>query len=95
MILSADAVDPDVFVWDDRMRLVAYALGDWGDTRAVMDHTVLAHPGTQATVLSCAAGVIRPKYGEVSEDAVRVKMTSGPFRGRTGWVASGDVHPSR
>lgn len=95
VVLAADTSDPDVFVWDDRFRLTEYALGRWGDTRSVMVHTVLAHPGTRAVVLACLPGALHPKYSVVREDAVRVTMLTGPYRGRSGWVAARDVHPQR
>jgi hypothetical protein len=95
IILSADTADPDVFVWDDQMRLVEYSLGQWSDTRSIMVHTVLAHPGTQAVVLTCLRGAVHARYAAVDEDAVRLRLTSGPYRGRFGWVSSRDVHPAR
>jgi hypothetical protein len=95
VFLAADTSDPDVFVWDDRFRLTEYALGRWGDPRSVMVHTVLAHPGTRAVVLTCLPGALHPKYSAATEDAIRVTMLSGPYRGRSGWVAARDVHPER
>jgi hypothetical protein len=97
VVLAADASDPDVFVWDEESRLIDYALGQWGDTRSLMIHTLLAHPGTQASVISCVQGVVRSKFSSttVEKDAVRVRLTSGPYRGRFGWVTSSDIHSAR
>ncbi|GAC1348995.1 MAG: hypothetical protein NVSMB19_01960 [Vulcanimicrobiaceae bacterium] len=92
IVLVSDAVDPDVFLWDSKRRLVDYAAGRWGDTRSVFAHTVLAVPGTQAMVISCVAGVAHPKFGKGDEDAIGVKLVNGPYKGRYGWVLSGDVH---
>jgi hypothetical protein len=95
IILSADSADPDVFVWDDLSRLAGYSRGTWAGTSSVMAHTVLAHPGTRAVVLACLHRALRAKYSVAEDDAVRVRMVSGPYRGRFGWVASPDVHPAR
>ncbi len=91
IVLESDAVDPDVFLWDSRTRLVDYAAGQWGNTRSIFAHTVLAEPGTQATIVSCVAGVAHPKFGNGDEDAIGVKIVSGPYKGRYGWVLSSDV----
>jgi hypothetical protein len=92
VVLASDAVDPDVFLWDSRIRLVDYAAGQWGNTRAIFAHTLLAEPGTQAMVVSCVPAVAHPKYGPGDEDAIGVKILSGPHRGRYGWVLSSDTH---
>lgn len=95
VVLESDAVDPDVFIWDSRDRLIDYAAGAWGNTRAIFAHTVLAEPGTQATVVSCFPSVAHPKFSTGDEDAIGVKIMSGPHRGRYGWVLSSDIHLSR
>ncbi len=95
VVLESDAVDPDVFIWDSRDRLIDYAAGAWGNTRAIFAHTVLAEPGTQALVVSCFPSVAHPKFSTGDEDAIGVKVMSGPHRGRYGWVLSSDIHLSR
>jgi hypothetical protein len=95
VVLESDAVDPDVFLWDSRDRLVDYAAGQWGNTRAIFAHTLLAEPGTQAMVVSCYPSVAHPKFSTGDEDAIGVKIMSGPHRGRYGWVLSSDIHLSR
>lgn len=95
VMLASDAVDPDVFLWDSRVRLVDYAAGQWGNTRAIFAHTVLAEPGTLAMIVSCVRAVAHPKFGNGDEDAIGVKVTSGPHRGRYGWVLSSDIHLKR
>jgi hypothetical protein len=95
VVLESDAVDPDVFLWDSRGRLIDYAAGQWGNTRAIFAHTVLAEPGTQATVVSCYPAAAHSKVSSGDEDAIGVKIMSGPYKGRFGWVLSSDVHPSR
>ena len=95
VVLESDAVDPDVFLWDSRDRLIDYAAGQWGNTRAIFAHTVLAEPGTQAMVVAWYPSVAHPKFSAGDEDAIGVKILSGPHRGRYGWVLSSDIHLSR
>ncbi len=90
--LMSDASDPDVFLWDSSERLVDYAAGQWGDARLIFAHTVLARPGTPAVVVSCVSGIAHPRFQIGSQDAVGVRIMSGPYRGRFGWVLSSDVH---
>ncbi len=92
VMLASDAVDPDVFLWDSRARLVDYAAGEWGNTRAIFAHTILAEPGTRAIIVSCIPAAARPRFGMGIEDAIGVKVLSGPHRGRYGWVLSSDIH---
>jgi hypothetical protein len=95
VVLESDAVDPDVFLWDSRDRLVDYAAGQWGNTRAIFAHTLLAEPGTQAMVVACYPAVAHPKFSTGDEDAIGVKIMSGPHRGRYDWVLSSDIHVAR
>jgi hypothetical protein len=83
------ALDPDVFVWDTRQRVVEYAQGYWHRTRDVFSHTLLANSGTRAVVVECAPGVV--PSSEVQLDAVGVRIVSGPNRGRYGWVTTDDI----
>jgi hypothetical protein len=92
VVLESDAVDPDVFLWDSRDRLIDYAAGQWGNTRAIFAHTLLAEPGTQAMVVACYPSVAHPKFSAGDEDAIGVKIMTGPHRGRYGWVLSSDIH---
>ena len=95
VMLESASVDPEVFVWDSRSRLIDYAAGQWGSARAVVAHTLLAQPGTPAAVIACVAGVAHPKYALGDEDAVGVRLLGGPYRGRFGWVLSSDIHVPR
>jgi hypothetical protein len=88
---SAD-IDPDVFVWDARQRVIDYVGGYWHGTGDVLAHTLLAKPGTRATVIQCAAGVIHSRFLNELQDAVGLRILSGPNRGRYGWVTGEDVH---
>jgi hypothetical protein len=92
VVLESDAVDPDVFLWDSRGRLAEYAAGQWGSTRAIFAHTLLAEPGTEALVVSCVRAAARPKFATGDEAAIGVKVMTGPYKGRYGWVLSSDIH---
>jgi len=94
VVLASQSVDPDVFVWDSRFRMIDYEGGQWGASRSGVTHTMLIQPGTTAYVISCFSGSVHPKFSG-DEDAVGLKVTSGPYRGRYGWVASGDTHVMR
>ena len=94
VLLVADGTDPDVFLWDARTRLVDYASGHWGNTKAYSSTTrFLVEPGTRAQVVACFPAAVRPKYTAVDEAGV--KVLSGPFRGRYGWALSSDAHQLR
>ncbi len=90
--LKSTDLDPDVFVWDSKQRAIDYAAGYWKDTRDVLAHSLLAKPGTRALVIQCSSGAIHSKYASDLEDAVGVRIRSGPNKGRYGWVTSEDVH---
>jgi len=95
VILTADSVDPDVFVWDSRPRLIEYAAGNWGSTKDIFSHTTLIDPGTQAVVIGCHAHEAHPKYEPTDEDVIGVRIVSGRHRNLWGWVISSDVHALR
>jgi len=90
MLRSSD-FDPDVLVWDSRQRAIDYASGNVRNASDVLNHTLLSRPGTHAIVTTCAAGTVKPKYSPGQLDTIGVKITSGPQRGRYGWVSSDDV----
>lgn len=91
VVLKSEDIDPSVFVWDSRQRVVDYAAGFWRDTHDVLVHTVLARPGTRAVVVQCDAGVVKPKYIADLRDAIGVRLLNGPSKGHYGWVTSMDV----
>jgi hypothetical protein len=92
VILRSSDFDPDVLVWDSRQRAIDYVSGNIKSTSEVLTHTVLSKPGTHATVIACDPGSSKPRYSSLSEDTIGIKITSGPNRGRYGWVSSGDAH---
>jgi hypothetical protein len=90
VFLKSGDLDPDVFVWDARQRVVDYAGGHWG-SEEVLAHTLLAKPGTRAVIVQCMPAAVQTKGGN-TRDAVGIKLVNGPNRGRYGWVTSDDVH---
>jgi len=88
--LKSGDIDPDVFVWDARQRVVDYAGGYWGSDE-VLAHTVLAKPGTRAVIVQCMPAAVHTKAGS-TRDAIGIKLVNGPNKGRYGWVTSDDVH---
>jgi hypothetical protein len=91
VILRSSDFDPDVLVWDSRDRAIDYAGGNIKSATDVLNHTLLSKPGTRAIIVACAAATARVKYSSEILDTVGVKITSGPHRGRYGWVTSDDV----
>jgi hypothetical protein len=91
VLLESIDSDPDVFVWDNRFRLIEYAAGNFDKANQVMAHTVLTPPGTHAIVTMCAPATVKPAYDSITYDAIGIKITSGPNRNHWGWVSSEDV----
>ncbi len=91
IVLKSAEIDPDVFVWDAKQRVIDYASGHWGDTHDVLQHTLLAKPGTRAVVVQCGAGLVRRDNGD-ARDVIGIRLVNGPNKGRYGWVTSDDVH---
>jgi hypothetical protein len=90
--LRSSDFDPDVFVWDTEGRAIAYAARvSFPKVDEVLRHTVLAKPGTHAVIVGCNARIVRPRPAQELEDAVLVRLASGPDRGKLGWVTSSDV----
>ena len=91
VVLKSVEIDPDVFVWDSKQRVVDYAAGFWGSAHDVLAHSLLAKPGTRAVVVQCDPGVVKPKFVSETLDAVGVRLTNGPNKGKYGWVSSQDI----
>jgi hypothetical protein len=93
VVLASQDLDPDVFLWDSRDRLVRYAEGDY-TVDAVLKHTTLIRAYSRAIVVACRNAGLRPPYAASADpamDLVGVRVTSGGFRGHYGWVLSADV----
>ncbi|HEY7981531.1 MAG TPA: hypothetical protein VID19_08585 [Candidatus Eremiobacteraceae bacterium] len=90
MVLASQAMDPDVFVWDSMTRLTDYTAGKYA-TDDVLRHTLLVPAGTEAVVVSCRDRAAHPRFTSGDADAVGVKLSTGRYRGRYGWVISIDL----
>ena len=90
-VLFSNSYDPDVLFWDSRQRLMDYAAGNWDVDKALLPYALLAHAGTQAVVVACQTNVVHPKFRLAPMDAIGVRITSGPYKGRYGWVLGDDV----
>jgi hypothetical protein len=95
VVLTADTVDPSVFVWDSRPRLIEYAAGTWASTKDVFGHTTLVDPGTLAVVIGCHPHEAHPQYEPTDEDVVGVRIVNGRHHNLWGWVVSSDAHELR
>jgi hypothetical protein len=94
VVLYGTSDDPDVFLWDSRFRMRQYEEGTFDEMNALLPHAVLARPGTRALVVSCVSGFVRSKYSETPDDAVGVRIISGPLHGQGGWVLGSSVRGS-
>lgn len=94
LVLRSSDFDPDVLVWDTRWRAIDYINAIHVTERDLLAHTLLAVPGTRAVVVQCDPASVKPKYSSAILDTVGIKLTTGPNRGRYGWVTSDDVHAS-
>ncbi|MGZ3497290.1 MAG: hypothetical protein ACXVAM_05375 [Vulcanimicrobiaceae bacterium] len=89
--LFGGADDPDVLVWDNKERLVEYAGGSADTRRFLSPHALLARPGTSAIVQECVSNIVHLKFRFTTDDAIGVFITSGPYRGKYGWVTASDL----
>lgn len=92
VVLRSSDFDPDVLVWDSRRRAIDYVSGNIKSASEVLTHTLLEKSGTRAIVVDCDPGSSKPRYSSLTEDTIGIKITTGPNRGRYGWVSSGDAH---
>ncbi len=91
VVLFGVGDDPGVFLWDSRFRLRAYHSTSFDEAQALLPHALLLAAGTRAIVITCYRNDVQPKYSLSPEDAVEVRVLTGPQRGRTGWVIGGDI----
>ncbi|MDQ2680960.1 MAG: hypothetical protein M3Y21_08065 [Candidatus Eremiobacteraeota bacterium] len=95
IVLYGNSGDPDVFVWDSKQRLLDYSSGTYDIDRMLVPHALLTHPGTRALVESCIPNIVHPKFQFAVDDAIGVKILSGSYHGRYGWIKAGDMRTTR
>lgn len=91
VVLFGFGDDPGVFLWDSRFRLRAYHAASFDEAQALLPHALLLAAGTRALVIRCYGEDVQPKYSLRPEDAVDVRVLTGPDRGSIGWVIGGDI----
>ena len=95
VLLVSNNYDPDVLVWDSKQRLLDYEAGGWRVARILLPHALLARAGTRGILLSCESNIVHPKYQLAPADAAGIKLISGPYKGRYGWVMAADLRAHR
>lgn len=91
IVLTSEADDPDVLMWDSRFRLRDYNAASFDVSRQLLPHARLVSQGTRATVESCVPDFVQLRLQTGSEDAVGIVITSGKYRGMRGWVLGTDL----
>jgi len=95
VLLSSNSYDPDVLVWDFKQRLLDYQAGGWSVARLLLPHALLARAGTKAILQSCGPNIVHSKYQLAPAGAAGIKLISGPYKGRYGWVMAVDLRLRR
>jgi len=91
VVLYGGGDDPGVFLWDSRFRLRAYHLATFDEAQAMLPRALLVRGGTRAVVIACLPNFVQARYGLGLDDAVDVKILSGPMRGVSGWISGSDI----
>jgi len=91
VVLYSSSEDPDVLLWDSRVRMRDYEDGSFDEMNQLLPHARVVSQGTRAVVELCVPGFVAPQYAKTPEDAIGVIVATGPLRGKFGWVLSSDV----
>ena len=91
VVLYGTSDDPDVLVWDSRLRMRGYEDGSFDEMNALLPHAQLTPPGTRAIVQTCVSAYVRPAYLNSPDDAVGVLILTGPLHGLYGWILGSDI----
>jgi hypothetical protein len=91
VVLTSEADDPDVLLWDSRFRLRDYNAASFDVSRELLPHARLVSQGTRATVESCVPDFVQLRLQSGSDDAIGIIITSGKYRGVGGWVLGTDL----
>jgi hypothetical protein len=93
VVLTSEADDPDVLLWDSRFRLRDYNAASFDVSRQLLPHARLVSQGSRATVESCVPDFVQLRLVSGSDDAIGILVTSGKYRGIRGWVLGTDLRP--
>ena len=91
VVLYGTSEDPDVLLWDNRVRMRDYEDGSFDEMNMLLPHAHLLPPGTRAVVQLCISNYVEPSYLKSPTDAVGVLIVTGPLRGHYGWVVASDI----
>lgn len=91
VVLFGAGDDPGVLLWDSRFRLRAYHAASFDEAQDMIARALLVTAGTRAIVIGCIPQFVQPRYGLTLQDAVDVRILTGPLRGRSGWVLGSDA----
>jgi hypothetical protein len=91
VVLFGTSDDPDVLLWDTRIRMRGYVDGSFDEMNALLPHARLLPPGTRAVVDACIVNYVQPSYMKSPDDAVGVFVLTGPLRGHYGWILASDI----
>lgn len=91
VVLASSTDDPDVLVWDTRLRLRDYHVSSFDEAQQLSPHALLVAPGTRAIVEACYPNYIQSPRLDSPEDAVGIIIVSGPNHGGHGWVMGSDI----
>jgi len=95
VVLYGTGGDSDVLLWDSRFRLREYHLATFDEAQAMLPRALLVRGGARALVLHCLRDYVQARYALGLDDAVDVRIVSGPQRGTTGWISGADVRYMR
>jgi hypothetical protein len=93
VVLTSEADDPDVLLWDSRFRLRDYNAASFDVSRELLPHARLVSQGTRATVESCVPDFVQLRLQSGADAAVGILVTSGKYKGVRGWVLGTDLRP--
>jgi len=91
VVLFGTSQDPDVLLWDSRLRLRGYEDGSFDEMNALLPHARLTPPGTRAVVKECVSNYVQQPETSHPDDAVGVLILTGPLRGHYGWIVGSDI----
>ncbi len=91
VVLYSVSDDPQVFVFDTKIRLRDYHAASVDEMQEIAKHAWLVAPGTRAMIVTCEPGFVQSPYFSRPDDAIGVLLLTGSHRGHTGWVLGSDV----
>jgi hypothetical protein len=91
VVLFGTSDDPDVLLWDTRIRMRGYVDGSFDEMNALLPHARLLAPGTRAVVDACIGSYVQPSYMKSPDDAIGIFVLTGPLKGRYGWILGSDI----